>query len=970
MEERFKLMEPGKGFGVGIAFSIDKLAEIVKDYPVYVEKQYSGVRLSVTKDGKDIKMELKDGTDITHRLPTFVAKLEEEVWPKQLVMDCIAEMWLGNKVQMQEVLEEHLRQEKQLFEGEDKYVVLHVFDVMWMQDDIRGLSFEDRRSIHLNSLPILQSTEREPKAGGFNRMPSRIGHSLESMINVVKNVSGMPGSRGAMIRVANSVYEEGESSSWVRFDNVESYTVVILNKKEGREPGICNYCLGVALSDKFDIGDSEIIEVDGKKFIFMAKVKSAMELNIGDKVKLTAESVKLYSDKVRFYMPQLIKASKEEPMTLENIVEVAKDAGVFLQRDVGTSVWPKENILEAVINSYVHGDSYSCYGLSIPIGQANEIWEFGTTEIPNGKKSLLSNEKKTVLEYGSVVITPIEKVKLEFGARKEDFFEYFCESEHLSGRLLFRQIDGGWKTWLSDNDVPYVLTLEAQTEGWIPPLGISALPKEMREKVPERFRYWLEEDKEKRIKTRNTLRKARNIHFNVVKPLGKGTKLHLLERKGHHYTGEGEITAGVTTVNMAELDRITTADAKIGEFTLQKHWWKGEKLGNISHYDLFIDEIQVVLSDDPVKKGLPFENEHSCRMNDPGKYDDFARKNCEQRSEGKCIDVVYGVKPGGSTEIQALRYKEDVWTEGEARSHCNSRGGSFEAAKTNSEKLQFTCECDECGEVFESEGTCSEAICPECGTEGARRFSKVNAQIRKPYSKDFQKKGLKSAEMVAAKAPGNPSNYPSYVEQIDSGEAITVVDEENFKRFNFKGKKIQGSYCLQRTKEGNAWNFWKEKLAQGKTLKLKQGESIVKHTITLAVDNIELESDNVAIVSGAALSFGVWNGDWFAPDVVADRPERVLGIPYTVGDHDVRENHGKIIDFELKDNTIWTKARVEGEKPVKDLQEGKFPGQSVEITVLSDEERHIIKRILSYDRLNAVDYPACVVCNVDNIEAE
>ena len=144
----------------------------------------------------------------------------------------------------------------------------------------------------------------------------------------------------------------------------------------------------------------------------------------------------------------------------------------------------------------------------------------------------------------------------------------------------------------------------------------------------------------------------------------------------------------------------------------------------------------------------------------------------------------------------------------------------------------------------------------------------------------------------------------------------------------------------------------------------------MKHTITLAVENIELESDTVAIVSGAALSYGVWNGDWYAPEVLDDRPERILGIPYTVGDHSVRDIHGKVIDSDYTDNTIRTKARVEGEQVVKDLKDGKYPGQSVEITVLSDEERHIIKRILSYDRLNAVDYPACVVCNVDNIEAE
>lgn len=76
---------------------------------------------------------------------------------------------------------------------------------------------------------------------------------------------------------------------------------------------------------------------------------------------------------------------------------------------------------------------------------------------------------------------------------------------------------------------------------------------------------------------------------------------------------------------------------------------------------------------------MPYPNEHACRLQSPDKYDRFARKPCDQKSDGKCIDVIYGIKAGKS-EIQALRYKKDVWSASDARSHCSSRGGSFEAA--------------------------------------------------------------------------------------------------------------------------------------------------------------------------------------------------------------------------------------------------------------------------------------------------
>ncbi len=79
----------------------------------------------------------------------------------------------------------------------------------------------------------------------------------------------------------------------------------------------------------------------------------------------------------------------------------------------------------------------------------------------------------------------------------------------------------------------------------------------------------------------------------------------------------------------------------------------------------------------------PYENEHSCRLEDPGKYDRFARKNCYQKHDGKCIDFIFGIKEGKS-EVQAMRYGKDAWTEEAAKSHCKDHKGSFEAASKSS----------------------------------------------------------------------------------------------------------------------------------------------------------------------------------------------------------------------------------------------------------------------------------------------
>lgn len=85
----------------------------------------------------------------------------------------------------------------------------------------------------------------------------------------------------------------------------------------------------------------------------------------------------------------------------------------------------------------------------------------------------------------------------------------------------------------------------------------------------------------------------------------------------------------------------------------------------------------------------PYKNEHACRLEDPDKYKEIKRKNCDQKHEGKCIDVLFGIPEKGGSEIQALRYKTKIWTESDAKAHCKSRKGSFEpAAKSEDKDIQ------------------------------------------------------------------------------------------------------------------------------------------------------------------------------------------------------------------------------------------------------------------------------------------
>lgn len=80
-----------------------------------------------------------------------------------------------------------------------------------------------------------------------------------------------------------------------------------------------------------------------------------------------------------------------------------------------------------------------------------------------------------------------------------------------------------------------------------------------------------------------------------------------------------------------------------------------------------------------MEESRPYPTEHACRLEDPGQFDRFARKNCDEKHDGKCIDVIYGIK-NDKSEIQALRYPKETWSADDARAECKNRGGTFEAA--------------------------------------------------------------------------------------------------------------------------------------------------------------------------------------------------------------------------------------------------------------------------------------------------
>ncbi len=87
-----------------------------------------------------------------------------------------------------------------------------------------------------------------------------------------------------------------------------------------------------------------------------------------------------------------------------------------------------------------------------------------------------------------------------------------------------------------------------------------------------------------------------------------------------------------------------------------------------------------------IKGRKPYPNEHACRLRDPGDFQSESFRRVSREHDGKTYGVIMGRLTDETTMTeQAYRYPKDDWTAAEARTHCRSHDGTFEAA-TEAEK--------------------------------------------------------------------------------------------------------------------------------------------------------------------------------------------------------------------------------------------------------------------------------------------
>jgi len=186
-------------------------------------------------------------------------------------------------------------------------------------------------------------------------------------------------------------------------------------------------------------------------------------------------------------------------------------------------------------------------------------WKFGnsikaqcTPKSPEPKEWL--NYEKVVLpggvgataeEHG--VFSIFDKGTVEYLAQKTYMHEYWLHMNKYKGRFLCRQLKNPygdkprfiWFCWFPADQTPYVLSNRSISAGYHTKIGRSELPKHIRDKIPDKYKYWKISSSKGAFEARKLLIQAikrKEVHLST----GKYAIVH------HYWKGPSPIREGPT----------------------------------------------------------------------------------------------------------------------------------------------------------------------------------------------------------------------------------------------------------------------------------------------------------------------------------------------------------------------------------------------------------------------------------------
>jgi len=239
---------------------------------------------------------------------------------------------------------------------------------------------------------------------------------------------------------------------------------------------------------------------------------------------------------------------------------------------------------------------------------------------------------------------------------------------------------------------------------------------------------------------------------------------------------------------------------------------------------------------------------------------------------------------------------------------------------------------------------------------------------REPYSEEFWLRGEK-LETIAPNNPGNPSkNMECSIQQIDKGKVAIYEDAQQadgawLKRVEFFGSKIEGRWSLT-SDISRVWHALKE------TTQLSEQNPLDSDILLSGEIRAWEETPDGLKVHGRALSFGVWNGFYWPPEVIEKSPLNEFDNMIIDVEHDTSKVAGVILKKEVKGPDVNVDFIVHDYETMEKIKNGEYKGLSIDAKVSADPVRRVVTGIKRYTRLTVCKNPACKVCYIGATNCE
>lgn len=334
----------------GVVEYIEKLSKKRKvDFvPFFAQKKYDGNRVIVFKSKDKVKIVSDSGTDITHRLPDTEKELLSIKHPEEFILDAELEIWEDKTHLPREDIAGYLHGKD---EPDDSNVIVNCFDCLYFSDstmkhhelnlqlgDIHKKSQEERLQ-YLELIPFKQSTIDYPNQKyQLNHSPSFYVKEYEEIEKVLNEIANSPASEGAMIKWAEDPFPlEGSGIQWLKYKKLAEIHTIVWKKVETKTKGVWNYQVALLFTGQDKIDPKSKVKVKGREFTNIGRLyNSAVDVPVGGIVAAKFHTLNLYKSpdgafRLHLYEPKLYEYRKDqtEPDSVRTAIKIAKDAGLL-----------------------------------------------------------------------------------------------------------------------------------------------------------------------------------------------------------------------------------------------------------------------------------------------------------------------------------------------------------------------------------------------------------------------------------------------------------------------------------------------------------------------------------------------------------------------------------------------------------------------------------------------------------------